>query len=153
MTTRRKQRLPLEDYAVEGSTWHVTINVERRNGNLFHSHHFGKEVLECFVKACETDSAVVHVICIMPDHLHCLVEVRSVSLIKVIGRAKSATTRIWWARGGTNALWQESFHDPGIRERQDFDATVNYILNNPVEARLVAGWESYPLIGGTLIAG
>jgi REP element-mobilizing transposase RayT len=82
-----------------------------------------------------------------------LIEVRSVGLLKVIGRAKSATTRVWWTRGGINALWQESFHDHGIREQQDFDATVNYVLNNPVDAGLVEEWESYLLIGGALVSG
>lgn len=37
----------------------------------------------------------------------------------------------------------------GSRLRFDCGACI---LNNPVEAGLVKDWESYPLIGGTLIA-
>jgi REP element-mobilizing transposase RayT len=152
MTSRRRQRLPLDAYDLEGSAWHVTVSVDRRNGAPFQSIKFGQDILDCFVPACEQDGAIAHLVCVMPDHLHALVEIRSEGLVKVIGRAKSATTRVWWKRGGTGALWQQSFHDHGIREPLDFEAAATYILNNPVEAGLGEEWESYPLVGGTLIA-
>ena len=50
------------------------------------------------------------------------------------------------------SFWQESFHDHGIRGPHDFDATVTYLLNNPVEAGLAQEWETYPLIGGSMIS-
>lgn len=151
MTSRRRQRLPLDLYDIEGSAWHVTISVECRNGAPFRSIPFGQEMLDCFAHACAHDEAIAHLVCIMPDHLHALIEVRSTGLVKVVGRAKSMSTRMWWARGGTGSLWQQSFHDHGIREPLDFEAAMTYILNNPVEAGLVDEWESYPLIGGEVI--
>lgn len=50
-------------------------------------------------------------------------------------------------------MWQQSFPNHGIRERRDFEATVTYLLSNPVEAGLVESWEAYPVIAGALIAG
>ncbi len=152
MTRRRKQRLPLDAYQVPGSTWHITTTVARSNGSPFQSIEFGLEVLDGFSTSCIKAGAIPHLVCIMPNHLHALIEVRSDDLVKVIGRAKSITTRQWWARGGVGALWQESFHDHGIRGPHDFDATVTYLLNNPVEAGLALEWEMYPLIGGSVIA-
>ena len=152
MTTRRRQRLPLTAYEIEGSAWHVTVDVARRNGAPFQNIMFAREILECVSHACERDEAVLHLICVMPDHLHALIEVRTVDLIKVVGRAKSATSRIWWGRGGAGALWQQSFYDRGIRASQDFETTMTYILDNPVKAGLVEEWEHYPPIGGTIIA-
>ncbi len=152
MTSRRRPRLPLDAYTIEGSTWHVTIGVDRRNGSPFHNIQFGQDILESFVDACErNDEAVVHLICIMPDHLHALIEVRSEGLVEVVGRAKSITTRTWWTRGGKGPFWQTSFYDHGIREMHDFEATAMYILDNPVKAELADAWELYPLFGGTLI--
>ena len=153
MTSRRRQRLPLNAYDVEGSVWHVTVNVDKRNGSPFKNLEFGQEIIDCFMHACEKDEAIAYVLCAMPNHLHALVEVRREGLLKVIGRAKSTTTRIWWKYGGIGSLWQESFHDHGIREPRDFEATVTYVLNNPVEAGLAETWDTYPLIGGALIAG
>ena len=57
----------------------------------------------------------------------------------------------WWKQNNRGMLWQESFHDHGIRGSRDFDATVTYILNNPVEAELVSEWEAYPFNAGALI--
>ena len=152
MCRRRKQRLPSNAYAIDCSIWHVTITVARPNGAPFRSIEFGLETLDDFATSCQEAGAIVHLICLMPDHLHTLVEVHVDDLIKVVGRAKSATTRIWWTRGGTGALWQQSFYDHGIRGDQDFEATVTYLLNNPIEAGLVEEWETYPLIGGALIS-
>ena len=152
MTSRRRQRLPLDAYTIEGTTWHVTVSVDRRNGAPFWSLPLGQEILDRFVQACQTDEAIVHLICIMPDHLHALIEIRKEGLIKVVGPAKSMTTRTWWSSGGSGSLWQQSFYDHGIREPADFEATVRYILDNPVKAELVEEWEMYPLISGMLIA-
>jgi REP element-mobilizing transposase RayT len=88
----------------------------------------------------------------MPDHLHLLVEIRSIALVDLMRRTKSSSTKLWWRQGGHGQLWQESFHDRGVRDIPDFDAIATYILNNPVEAGLAEDWESYPLIVGTLIA-
>ncbi len=152
MTSRRRQRLPLDAYRVEGSTWHVTISVDRRNGSPFHNIAFGQDIIRSFIHACERDDeAIVHLVCIMPDHLHALIEVRSKGLVEVVGQAKSITTRIWWASGGKGSFWQTSFYDHGIREMRDFEATATYIFDNSVKEKLADEWELYPLFGGALI--
>ncbi|MCO5222143.1 MAG: transposase [Thermomicrobiales bacterium] len=112
----------------------------------------GQALLAGFVNACQSDDAIVHLICLMPDHLHALIEVQSEGLVKIVGRAKSMTTRMWWTNGRQGTLWQKSFYDHGIRETHDFEATVKYILENPVRAGLVEEGETYPLIAGRLIA-
>jgi REP element-mobilizing transposase RayT len=144
--------LPLDAYRVGGSTWHVTTNVSTKNGKPFVDVDAGSKQLRSFLRGCTICGAVPHLICLMPDHMHLLVEVRTVGLVDLMRRTKSSSTRLWWRQGGHDALWQESFHDHGVRDMPDFDAIATYILNNPIEAGLVKEWESYPLIGGTLIA-
>lgn len=87
----------------------------------------------------------------MPDHLHLLVEVRSVGLVDVMKRTKSYSTQLWWKHGGRGPLWQASFYDHGVRDIPDFEAIAAYIFSNPVKAGLVEEWESYPLFGGTMV--
>jgi putative transposase len=147
----RRQRLPLDAYRVHGSTWHVTVDVAKQNGSPFLDIDFGRKQLDSFVRGCAVCDAVPHVICIMPDHMHMLAEVRTVGLVDLLRRAKSYSTKLWWKRGGYGALWQESFYDHGVRDIQGFEAIATYIFNNPVEAGLVADWESYPLFGGRLV--
>jgi REP-associated tyrosine transposase len=129
----------------------VTINVAKANGMPFCDVELGKKQMRSFLQGCAICNAVPHLICLMPDHLHLLVEVRSVGLVDLVRRTKSSSTKLWWGQGGRGALWQESFYDHGIRDIQDFEAIAGYILQNPVEAGLVAEWETYPLIGGHLI--
>jgi REP element-mobilizing transposase RayT len=66
-------------------------------------------------------------------------------------RGSSRFRRKFGGEGGKGTLWQTSFYDHGIRGSQDFEATVVYILDNPVKAELVEDWESYPHFAGTLI--
>ncbi len=87
----------------------------------------------------------------MPDHMHILVEVKSVGPVHLIRRTKSFSTRLWWKHGGNGPLWQESLYDHGVRDIPDFEAIATYIFNNPVEAGLVTEREAYPLFGGTMI--
>jgi REP element-mobilizing transposase RayT len=148
----RRQRLPLDAYRVIGSTWHVTTDVARKNGSPFLDIDFGRKQLASFVRGCGVCDAVPYVICIMPDHMHMLVEVRTVGLVDLLRRTKSYSTKLWWQRGGYGALWQESFYDRGGRDIPDFEAIAAYIFNNPVEAGLAAEWESYPLFGGTMVS-
>jgi hypothetical protein len=147
----RKQRLPPAAYRVEGSSWHVVINVARQNGSPFLDLELGRNQMDSFLRGCVICSAVPHVICVMPDHLHLLAEIGPVGLIDLVRRMKSSSTKLWWRQGGRDELWQESFYDHGIRDTQDFEAIAKYILHNPIEAGLVAEWESYRLVGGRLV--
>jgi REP element-mobilizing transposase RayT len=146
----RKQRLPPAAYRVEGSSWHVVINVARQNSSPFLDLEVGCKQMDSFLRGCVICNATPHLICVMPDHLHLLVEIGSVGLIDLVRRMKSSSTKLWWRQGGRDELWQESFYDHGIRDVQDFEAITKYILHNPVEAGLVTAWETYPLIGGRL---
>jgi REP element-mobilizing transposase RayT len=87
----------------------------------------------------------------MPNHVHLLVEVRDMGLVDLVGRVKSFSMTQWWKQGNHGLLWQESFYDHGIRGSRDFEATMTYILNNPVESELASEWEAYPFIAGSLI--
>jgi REP element-mobilizing transposase RayT len=147
----RRQRLPFDAYTVTGSVWHVTVCASRQAGPVFADPASARLILDAFENGCRFYQAILHVVCVMPDHVHLLVEIRNVGLVELIGRVKSFSMTQWWKQGNQGMLWQESFYDHGIRGSRDFDATMTYILNNPVSAELVSEWEVYPFIAGTLI--
>ena len=46
-------------------------------------------------------------------------------------------------RGSSGALWQDESYDRIIRDADELDEKLNYMLNNPVEAGLCTAGEEY----------
>ncbi|MEW5756143.1 MAG: transposase [Pseudomonadota bacterium] len=77
---------------------------------------------------------------LMPDHLHCLIQLGPAGLLSSsIQRVKSLTSK---RLGGT--VWQRGFHDRAIRRDEDVQAIARYIIANPLRAGLVASVKDYP---------
>ncbi|MGH9765501.1 MAG: hypothetical protein ACREDR_27685, partial [Blastocatellia bacterium] len=47
------------------------------------------------------------------------------------------------ALGRTGAFWQHESFDRVIRDEDEFDRTIRYVLNNPVKAGLVGYWKDW----------
>jgi putative transposase len=152
MDRPRQKRIRLLEsaYSTGGTAWLVSIATSNRQ-EAFSAPIFAGLVVSCFEIRAEEMDIELDLYCLMPDHMHLLVQIRETSLIEYVRDVKSRTTRDWWAEGGQGQLWQRSFHDRGLRTHADFDAATRYILNNPIEAGLVEAWQDYPLIGGALI--
>lgn len=80
--------------------------------------------------------------CIMPNHLHVLIE-RHYSLPRIVQTWKSMTTR-WMLLNNQSlalgvpgrSLWVRDYWDRYIRDEKHFNAAVHYIHENPVKAGL-----------------
>ncbi len=48
------------------------------------------------------------------------------------------------ALGRSGAFWQHESYDHVIRTADELERTIQYVLNNPVKAGLVASWEEWP---------
>ena len=87
---------------------------------------------------------LVHAYCVMPDHLHFLIEGRSgtSTLIEFVTRYKQRTTHEF---GGQlrGRLWQRYFYDHIVRREEDLGAIAWYIWMNPVRKQLAATSEEY----------
>jgi putative transposase len=94
--------------------------------------------------------------CIMPNHVHILIE----SLVREQANhaGKSAqfpvteTLRLLKGRtaracnlelGRTGSFWQHESYDHVIRDHQELDQTILYVLNNPVKTGLVREWKDW----------
>ncbi|PAU63823.1 transposase [Pseudomonas sp. PIC25] len=83
---------------------------------------------------------------LMPDHLHCLLQLKDGNLSQCIQRFKSRSAiAINAARGNEGRVWQKGFHDRALRKEEDIRSLARYVISNPVRAGLVARVADYPL--------
>ena len=84
---------------------------------------------------------------IMPDHVHLIAviteedalraihespqQARSI-ISKLVGYIKMNSSKAIRQRYGNVAVWQRGYHDHVIRNREDYEALVRYIHENPV---------------------
>lgn len=76
--------------------------------------------------------------CIMPNHVHILIKpLPDVSLTPIMqslkGFSAHQANKILQRKG---AFWQRDYFDRYIRSEKHYFATINYIENNPVKAKL-----------------
>jgi len=94
----------------------------------------------------------VVVYCVMPDHLHMLLEALSddADLREFVRIFKQCTSFDWKRRVG-DALWQRSYFDRVLRADEDILSVARYILANPVRAGLVREPMDYPYLGSGMM--
>jgi hypothetical protein len=44
----------------------------------------------------------------------------------------------------TGSFWEHESYDHYVRDRAEWERIVNYVINNPVKAGLVADWSKWP---------
>jgi len=82
---------------------------------------------------------------LMPDHLHCLVQLGKSPLPKVMQSVHSLTARASNAERGTSGqVWQGAFHDRALRADDDLLEAARYLIANPLRAGLVTAVGDYP---------
>ena len=77
--------------------------------------------------------------CIMPNHVHVLIEVmKNISLSSILHSWRSfSSNEINKVLNRSGRLWMPEYFDRFIRDNDHFNNVVNYIHNNPVKAGLV----------------
>ena len=82
---------------------------------------------------------------VMPDHLHFVGALRTGTLGELMKSLKGFTAReINRVLGRKGPIWQEQYHDHGIRKDEDLMEVARYCLHNPVRAGLVKDFHDYP---------
>ena len=88
----------------------------------------------------EPDQYLLHAWCVMPNHVHVLVQANKDVLIReIVQRWKSVSGRNAnriLSRAG--AFWQANYFDRYMRNEEQLGATAAYIERNPVAAGFVA---------------
>ncbi|MEZ4829626.1 MAG: transposase [Bacteroidia bacterium] len=124
----------LLDKAIYGPTWLQQANVAEI---VRDSLHF----MESQMKSCE-----ILAYCIMPNHVHLIIREIQPVLHVVMKSHKQFTARqanVLLGRTG-NYFWQKESYDHIIRNEEELEHHILYVLNNPVKAGLVTHWEDWP---------
>jgi REP-associated tyrosine transposase len=149
-TVREKlHRLPNEMY-VGYKTVAFTICV-KDNQKLFISEEVFENIEQKLITSLQHYKCSANVYLFMPDHLHLIVEGHKVdSNIKMSIELFKQKTGYWLSKNLPNFKWQKDYYDHIIRNDEDVQNQIRYILNNPVRANLVENWKEYPYKGSTI---
>ncbi|SBT18929.1 Transposase IS200 like protein [Marinomonas gallaica] len=120
----------------ESDVFHVVIKT-RNNHPFFNDFYLARSLVKTLMFCEEHCFCRTVAFCIMPDHVHWLVQPLNKSLSKLIYSVKKQTSseRLKWAR---------SFYDCGIRNESQLINTARYIIANPKRAGIVASVNDYP---------
>jgi len=89
-----------------------------------------------------TRSATIYAWCVMPDHVHLLVQDQNLpELIRLLkGRITPAARH--HLKG--MRLWQRSYYDHALRSEEALNEAARYIWHNPVRKGIVDHPSAYP---------
>ena len=75
--------------------------------------------------------------CIMPDHVHIILSIRTDEDGRMISAPTVSTVvgsmKRWVSKQLGRSIWQKSFYEHTIRNQQDYDEIWEYIENNPLK--------------------
>ncbi len=138
----------LPHWQMGGSAYFVTFRV--KSGTLSDSERL------IALDACafwHGDRAAVHLITVMPDHVHLLITPLKrpdglwEPLPELIQSIKRHSAReINKSRGVQGTLWQDEYFDRIMRDADEFAEKWNYMIHNPVKAGLVRIPQDYRFI-------
>ena len=83
---------------------------------------------------------------LMPDHLHIVGQLRNSTLARMMHTLKSYTANCLVASGVDMPVWQDGYHDHGLRDDEDYRGRARYVLQNPVRAGLARQVDDYPFL-------
>ncbi len=81
----------------------------------------------------------MHLLLLMPDHVHCLVSFPATESMSVVITAWKHYLARQYA-----LQWQRDFFDHRLRGDESYDEKANYIRQNPVRAGLVKTSAEWP---------
>jgi putative transposase len=128
-----------------GTSYFVTIKCWQSRA-VFQVSENAEILIETLFHYRDRKDYALHEFVVTPDHLHLLLTPSTTSsLEKAIQLIKGGSShRIHKVRNPNMEIWQVGFYDWTIRDRNDWQAKVEYIHDNPVRAKLVQKPEDWP---------
>ena len=146
---RRSLRMLGHHYS-ESRAYHIAWGTHQRR-KLLVSNALASEVRRILEEEAVRTLTDLYAYCVMPDHVHVLLQPNGGDLIRYVQAVKGKTTRIYWKLGGgSGKLWQRGFHDHILRREESLHGIAQYILANPVRAGLTDDIAAYPFSGSTM---
>ena len=108
------------------------------------------------IHAMDSEQFHVTAYCIMPNHVHLLIESLIAEHLQHRGKAAKypVTDALRLLKGNTarscnlllqqsGAFWHHESYDHFVRDEQDMERIIRYILNNSVKAGIVKEWKEW----------
>lgn len=108
------------------------------------------------IRAMDREHYQLMAYCIMPNHVHLLIEAILADHIKHRGKTAKypVTDALRLLKGSTarscnlhlersGPFWNHESYDHYVRDEPELDRVINYVLNNPVKAGLVEDWKTW----------
>jgi len=133
------KRRKLPHWHLGGSTYYITFRI--KNGELDAQDR--RIVLEHVLSGNKRFYQLIAMV-IMPDHAHLLLNpLEGMDLSRIMKGIKGVSAkRINERRGSSGSVWQDESWDRIMRDQQELDEKLRYMLNNPVKNGLAAdGWD------------
>ena len=125
-----------------------TTNSRRR---IFQSHPLANAAIQQIRKTCELEMFVILAYCVMPDHVHLVLEGKTgrSDLRRCAKLTKQRVECVARKEFQVHRLWQKGYYERVLRSRHAVEAAVRYVLENPVRAGLARAIGEY-LFSGAL---
>jgi len=143
---RKGIRLSRREY-VGRRIYFITICCEERVP-IFKDANRATIAVEELKSVSRSMDVLVHAFCVMPDHVHVLVEgkVCTADIVRFVARWKQSTGYLF-RHELQKRFWQRRFYDHVLRRAEDSDSVAWYIWMNPVRKGLAAEPREYPFSG------
>ena len=136
LSRRRRHRLPNDSHPV-GHPVHVTIRT--RGGEPV----FAEPRIAAPLFALVADHSQTLACCLMPDHLHWLLnDARSMG--ELVRSFKSYSTYAVRTLGHGPKLWQRSFSNHVLGKEENLRQVAEHIVQTPVRSGIVQDFRQYP---------
>lgn len=143
---RPSLRLEGVDYG-EQVTYAVTFNTKGRVPH-FKDPRLAASLLSIIIRARLEVGFCVYAYCIMPDHVHFMVQPRgSATLPRIVRSVKGPMTAAFRTFRPGVTLWQRRYVDNIINSEKEFLNVMKYVLLNPVKEGLSEDEFDYPFSG------
>jgi putative transposase len=128
-------------------SYFLTFCTLHRRQTLLH-RDVAASTLSIFRSTAQRKEFVILAYCVMPDHVHLLVEgeTERADLRMFVKLAKQSSGAAYALKTGER-LWQKGYYDRVLRKDEDLRELGRYILENPVRAGLVAAPAEYEFLG------
>jgi putative transposase len=127
-----------------GWTYFVTTKAWQ-NVSVFQVHETADLVVSKILEYRDKGNYLLHEFVLMPNHLHLILTPSSASLEKCMQLIKGGSSfEIHKLRGSRTEIWQSGFHESRVKNWADYQKKRDYVMFNPVTAKLVERPELWP---------
>jgi putative transposase len=133
---------------IEGACYHVTSRTNNKV-RVFERKLGRKIMLLVLEKAQEKFHFRLAKFCVMPTHIHLLIEPEEgTGLSQIMCWIKTRSAKYWNnIHGSKDHMWGHRFFARAVKDPEDFQSVMNYIDKNPVEAGLAPSPELWKASG------